>query len=93
MLFIYLWRTGSLAARGLSLAVAAELLLVVLHASQAVASLVAEHRLGGLCCFGGCGCGLVALRRVESSGSETEPMSLALAGRFLTTGPPGTAFC
>ena len=32
--------------------------------------------------------GLVALRHVESSGPGIEPVSPALAGRFLSTAPP-----
>ena len=35
--------------------------------------------------------GLFVLWQVESSGPEIKPMSPALAGRFLTMGPPGTS--
>ena len=56
-----------MAARGLSLAVAAELLLVVVHAPQTAAALVAQHRLWSPWCFRSCAVGVVALRRVESS--------------------------
>ena len=35
------------------------------------------------------GCGFIALRHVDLSGSGIKPMSPALAGRFSTTGPPG----
>lgn len=34
--------------------------------------------------------GLVTLQRVRSSAAGIEPASPALAGEFLTTGPPGS---
>ena len=43
-------------------------------------------RVHGLSC---CGTQVSCLQYVESSGPGTEPVSPALAGRFLTTGPPG----
>ena len=78
------------------------LLLVVVHGLLiAVASLVAEH---GLLARGLSSCGLQALEhRLSSCGAWAyllhgmwdlprpglEPVSPALAGRFLTTAPPG----
>ena len=53
-----------------------------------VASLIAEPRLQELWHPA-----LVASWQVESSQARVEPMSPGLAGRFLTTGPPGKSQC
>ena len=65
--------------------------LVTVHRLlTAVASVVAERGLLGMPGFSGCGtqaelpCGMGDL-----CGPRMEPMSPALAGGFLTTGPPG----
>ena len=91
------------AARGLSLVAASGGLLsiVVRGLLIAVASLVAEHGLQ-VCGLGSCGSRALE-RRLSSCGARAqllhgtwdlprpglEPVSAALAGRFLTTVPPG----
>ena len=72
---------------GLPLAAARKPLAVVHELPSAVGSL-AEHGLEAHG-FSSCCTGLDALQHVGSSQTRDQTSDLALAGVFLTTGPPG----
>ena len=73
----YLWAFSSCSAQG----------LVSCRAQASHCSGFSLWTMGSRCT------GLVALWHVESWGPGIEPVSLALTGKFLTTGPLGKSLC